>query len=524
MSIDTLRVRGRSKIALFQAETPVEGLAAFSEREFIVEQCTRAQLEEPGYLAGLSAVIFEQRIDNPRQIVRDLKSFAKRLLDYDCRVILLPAPNRISLITRGLNDLRLQTAGLPLPEAEHISAWQPIGRGDPPLPHLHVFDVGFAWVDIANFIAEHPAGHAPSVTLNVNIDGETESSLGASSRLLIRRAFWDCTEVHLVPMLGGRSGVSVYRAYAELAKGHLERWPLPFFVKLGDRDKIFTEYQNYENKVDPYIPFHLGPHLVQDRCVLGAHEGLIVGDYVDESESLIRCARDGRAVSAIACLFDRTLHSWYRSARIEARSLTDILSHRFPREISTGRFARARELGAKKDLAQLRELFERCTSTPVLVGPVHGDLHAANVRVRATDAILIDFYAHRDDLLLYDAASLEASLLVDAFADGDRDELDVWLKSIAPLYDEVPLHAPLNANPKNPSLWFHLCVRQIRLYARRMECVPNQYGVALAAALLAKASKDPSAPNPQASRRAAAYVMAERVLSNTYELLVKRSS
>jgi hypothetical protein len=183
-------------------------------------------------------------------------------------------------------------------------------------------------------------------------------------------------------------------------------------------------------------------------------------------------------------------------------------------------------MGASGDVDRLRELFSRCTSEPVLVGPIHGDLHAANVRVRAADAIVIDFlgckHAHP---LVYDAACLEASLLVDGF-EGDKrfardkrgpqrkmEDARAWFNAIEILYEHVPLHSDHTPhNPKDPSAWFFACVRQVRLYARRMERGDGQYAGALAIALLKKASKDPDVSDGENFRRAAAFALAERVL------------
>jgi len=396
--------------------------------------------------------------------------------------------------------------------------------GDPPPPHARYFDESVPWTSIANFISESPPGDAPNHSLNIRIDdwddvgNRHNSQLGKASDLLIRRAFSDCADVHLVPMPlnDGHSGVPVYRAYAELAKGQLGRWPLPHFVKIGDRGKIFAEYGNYEDNVDPYVPFHLGPHLIRERCCLGAREGVIVGDYVEESESLRDSARKGCAAPAIACLFDRTLLGWHRQARKKMSPIYMELRHCFPRKIHSVRIARARGLGAKRDLDELRALFERCTTMPVLVGPIHGDLHASNVRVRATDAIVIDFCAHRDFPLVYDAACLEASLLVEGFGNDRRDPQE-WLGSLISLYDHPPLDGTLpHSNPKNRSFWFHACVHQIRRYAKQWECGKHQYAGALALALLTKASKDNDVTDPEAFRRAAAYVLAERVLSVSF--------
>ena len=482
------------------------------------------------FLAGLSGVVFTQRADKPLQIAASLKKHGLRLLDFDCRIILRPAPNQVSIITNIVDELRLPTAGLPALEAAKLDKWQPAARGDPPPPHARLFHESVPWSNVANFIVESPPGNAPAPisSLAVKVDerddaGKTHrSQLRPESELLIRRAFWDCTDVHLVPMPvnDGRSGVPVYRAYAELAPGHMKGqiggWPQPYFVKIGNRYKIFDEYENYEDNVDPYIPFHLGPHLVPERCCLGAHEGIIVGDFVEESESLRDSARRGCASAAIACLFDRTLLGWYRHAREIQTPLSEGMLQYFPQKIDAARVARARQLGATKDIRQLREFFQRCTSVPVLVGPLHGDLHSANVRVRATDAIVIDFGSHRNFPLVYDAACLEASLLVEGFGDDQRDVQD-WLKSLEPLYDLSPLDRFPPTNPKNRSFWFHACIRQIRHYARQWERGGGpQYAAALAVALLKKARKDKDAPEPEASRRAAAYVLAERVLLLTF--------
>src|SRR5579871_4572086 len=167
--------------------------------------------------------------------------------------------------------------------------------------------------------------------------------------------------------------------------------------------------------------------------------------FCRESEGLAQCAREGRAGSAIACLFNRTLAGWHRFAQQEEQESSQLaksLCHRFPRMNARLelRLTRARELGATKSLVELRALFQRCVTTPVLVGPIHYDLHAGNVHVRATDAIVIDFAAHNRGPLLWDAASLEASLLVDGFGDNvsgepsARGDLDItirqWLDSI----------------------------------------------------------------------------------------------
>ena len=523
MPIELNRLRGRKQVAWLGGEPPADVKRIFEEREYLVTPCTELDLQNSAFLAGLSAVVFTQSAEKPLQIAKDLEAHARRLLDYDSRIILRPAPNGLSILINVIDQLKLPTVGLPLREAEKLTKWQNPKDGEPPLPYARYFEETIPWSVVANFVSESPTGPAPNHALNITIDDRVDengkshkSELSDESKLLLRRAFADCADVHLVPIDDGHSGVGVFRAYAELAGGLEGKWPQPHFVKLGDRTKIVAEYKVYEENVDPYVPFHLGPHLVRDRCCLGAKEGIIVGDWVEESESLRDCACAGRSASAIACLFDRTLLGWHRQARAVSSSLSKGLLSRFPRKINSRRLERARELGATLDPGQLRVLFERCTSTPVLVGPIHGDLHAANVRVRATDAIVIDFAAHRHYPLVYDAACLEASLLVEGFADDGRD-IEEWLRSLDLLYQHPPFdYAVTPANPKNRSFWFHACVQQIRRYARQWECGRDQYAGALAVALLNKACKDVNVPEPEASRRAVAYVLAERVLSKTF--------
>jgi len=220
-------------------------------------------------------------------------------------------------------------------------------------------------------------------------------------------------------------------------------------------------------------------------------------------------------MSGIACLFTRTLRGWHRAAENIGRSISEQLIELFPESLPPRRRRRAAELAAPdslKDLVELRALFVKCDSTPVFWGPIHGDLHAKNVLVRATDAIVIDFAKYREGPLVYDAACLEAGLLVEGF-DHDKRDLPTWLQSVRHLYDQPVCNVHVRLHTKNPSSWFEESVRQIRLYARDAEFHEGQYAGALGLALLRKACKDVKVDE---GRRAAAYVLAERVLVNAF--------
>jgi hypothetical protein len=296
-------------------------------------------------------------------------------------------------------------------------------------------------------------------------------------------------------------------------------------VKIGDRRKIESEYRRYQAHALEYIPYHLGPRLRQDRCCLAKRKGIIVGDYVSGAEQLRNCAKDGRAVPAITNLFNSTLRAWHHVATTNQRSLPDLLEPLFPTAIPPHRESLARALGATLSIPEIKELFMACRGSPVLIGPIHGDLHAKNVLVRSTDAIVIDFEKVRFDMpLVYDAAQLEGGLLVDCFI-GDQRLPAVWLESISALYDGGAFGAQVTAyHPKDGSAWYFDCVRQIRIHASQLERAPLQYAAALALALIKKAcnpkdfrdhdesKSEPAKHMTSEHLRAAAYVLAEQIL------------
>ena len=500
-------------------------MLAFRKRGYTVEKLGEDDLSNHAKLCGLAAVVFLQRPDKITQIEKDITNHVDRLLNYDCRIILRPLPQDRKTVASLLRH-RIVTADLP-PAAREKAVWQ-ARAAVPPLPFARIYNEHASWDDIGNFLVENPPGPPPNLDLRITIEIELDANgrekkieLKQEIDLLIRRAFHDRAHVHFVPMRGGKSGAAVYRAYPERAAAQVGiPWPLPHFVKIAMRRKIFAEFENYQVGVDPYVPFHLGPHLDRERCCLGARRGILVGDYVEGSESLDVTARSGRAGPAIACLFDRTLHGWYRSATREATSIARKLGNRFPKSIPSLRFKRAKQLGATLTVPQLRALFDLCAGEETLIGPIHGDLHAANVRVRGNDAILIDFLAQAPAPLIYDIACLEASFVVEGFAVEQNDaqeNIRKRMESIQSLYDEAPFNiSPSHANPKDSCYWFHECVRQLRHYAQRLECHKNQYASALALALVIKSGKDEIATEPEASRRAVAYVLAEKILTNTF--------
>ncbi len=397
---------------------------------------------------------------------------------------------------------------------------QPDERSGPRLPFepfVFMCYSGLPWEALAKLIFDNPSGEAPSHDLLVDgFDADNRPlALKTEEEILIRRAFWDCSEVHLRQMADGLSGVSAFRAYAVPAAGLLGPWPMIHFVKIGAREKVVKEYQNYLGNALLYVPAHLSPKLNRERCELGASNGILVGDFVEEAEPLRDCASSGRAGAAIANLFNKTLRSWHQRGELdEIHSLGELLIERLHQPIPEHRLKRIQALGATGDLDSLRDRVKAVESKPVKVGVTHGDLHATNVLVRGTDAILIDFERLRNNApLLCDLGSLEGGLLVEAFA-ADKRSPEEWLDSVRELYEMPLLREPIKHDPRDPSAWFYECVRQIRRHARELECNEGQYEVVLAVSLIGKGCN----PHPFSDRcehlRAAAYLLGEKMLTS----------
>lgn len=526
MSIDRLLVRSTRKMVVW-AGTDVPNCAkvAFEARDLVVSQCTFEQLASGPFLAGVGAVVFTQDSGGADVLKGLIETHAPRLLNYGCTVIarIIPDPVSDASFRAGMYRANLPFGNLVVGTAASTSASNQSTEGDPPLPQVRFYGDTVGWESVANFIVSHPAGDAP----DDNVTIEPKSMFTEEQLLLLKRAFAGYAEVHLTKLDSGRSGAKALRANAR-RHGITGGWVQPHFVKIGQRPAITIEYFNYDERVDPYIPFHLSPNIQKERCCLGAKLGLLLGDYVDGSESLEACAKDSRAGHAIACLFDRTLRGWYKMATLDERVLSSMnedfkLKRNFPK----GRLELARNIGAHHDLQIMEKHLKQCSSKQWLRGPTHGDLHATNVRVRATDAIVIDFQAYSNGLVLRDIARLEVSLLVDGFrrstyedpTNATKFDGKGWLKDVEQLYlcDPTSNHPLDYEDPSSRAHWFHLCVRQVRLHARPFELGVGQYAAALGMELLLKSARD-EAPPFEHYRRAASYYLAERMLEKVFPL------
>ncbi len=508
----------RRGVAWIDADVPADAGQALQSRLHSPRREASAVLSKPDEFAALRAVVIQQDANKLLQF-RDYfdSGLVALALDSGTQVLFRLATH--SNVTRAWAEDQLASYHLPL--------GVPAANATPPPPNIEILDVGVAWADVGNDLlrnpADPPASPRSALTLTIEDRHGKPVELRERQEILFRRAFHDCVTVHLRPMDDeGNSGAQVYRVFAKRMVTGKPR-SISFFAKLGKRTVIVKEYHNYQQFVESVVPFHLGPSLQSQRCLLGARCGLIVGDLVEESESLAACVRSGRATSAISCLFTKTLRGWNRDALVGQQPIT----HQFPRrrKFHASVQTAATQLGATLSYDDLIPLVDKCPTEPFpLVARTHGDLHAKNVMVRGNDAIVIDFAANDERPILFDVAVLEASLLVDGFPDvpaGERvsERFKSELRSLASLYDGNPLqHGLPIGDVSDPVEWYYRAIHQVRVYARSMDRSRGEhYAVRLADALLFKAAKGTKGlTESRVWRMGAAYWFAELVLKNTF--------
>lgn len=524
----------RAKIAFYKESPLASDLERFKERKYECIVCTKEELENPKFIALLDAVIFSQKPEKRNALNHVLHSVIPLLLNNDVRVYVRIAPDPDKSITSrkliidSLLNMRVPLANIRQEEWDRMPKELRERENSNLAPYVYIFDSTESWVSIAHIICDRPAGNAPNTELIFDGHDITSGQDGHDERLmLLQRAFSNCHTLHLEKMTDGLSGAPVFKAYASkqpLVGGWKYDWPSLHLVKLGPRKKIVDEYDKYIGHALDYVPYHLGPKLRLEQCNLGSSQGVLVGDFVEGTESIRDSAPAGRGGHAIANLFDKTLGAWRKQAKVNSYlTLGQFLEGKWLNEdqqeisLPQARADTVSLLGGTPLIGPLREIFNRCSQSRVLTGPAHGDLHATNILVRNGDAIIIDFEKMEDEFpMLYDPASLEGGLLVEGFGRDKRSKEDPrkLLESISPLYTldilnnfVVPCHAT------NPSSWFYDCTGQIRTLSRHAELEKWQYALVLAVCLIRKGCNPHPFANPAYENlRAISFILGQRIL------------
>ena len=333
-------------------------------------------------------------------------------------------------------------------------------------------------------VAQKIARHDPGPPLNPELEIRPRGiRLGKTVRLFMKRAFQDCKIIEIIKLREGHSA-SVYSVYSHREKSPVGPRPLPFFAKADDRDKIEKEYTNYEMFVFNFIPFNLRPQLESTRGIKGNKLSMLVGSFVEKSESLKETVHRGQASEAIYSLFDDTLRGWRMQKHQEKGNIFGAANISFPSPpILEKRLSTASKYGASKTRNELMDILRALPKVKFMSTTIHNDLHADNVRVRKDDAILIDFAMARQGPIMADPVSLEVSI-----AFGYINEYESWLKMINELYsmDNLKTTPPYwdPDHTKRTLEWLWTAIRQIRLLALPMSVSQFEYATLVAISLL----------------------------------------
>lgn len=372
--------------------------------------------------------------------------------------------------------------------------------------------------EIAETIARVNPGPPANRKLAISGVSTPDLSLPRGVRFLLSRAFHDCRELVVEPLTGGRAA-RVYRIHALLDRSMVGPLPLPFFAKAHFRDAISAELNRYREFVSGFVPGHLHPRIDERRCVDGATESLLVGGFVESSESLMNTVVRGMGEGPLHSLCAHALRGWHTqafAAQLRDKRLIESLEVR-DLEVRPEIVGVARSLGLREGPDRMIALLRARPATRHRVGPIHGDLHARNVQVRNGEAILIDFRSTRTGPITADLAALETSIAFDSYAPGSGK--DAWTKTIDDLYtpaniDTVP--KPLLSHCSEAWLWG--AVRHIRQQASFLTTQPHEYREMLALYLVRRGCFRIERERPgDEHRRAYALVLAERLLRSLGE-------
>jgi uncharacterized protein associated with vWA-MoxR-VMAP ternary system len=458
---------------------PTGDYTEFTNRQLTVESCSSSVAA--GHLPFGTAIVFNVLKASQGELAADLRSLAGPALDHGLTVHVLADSDATQLhVAHVIKSLSLT------------------GRVNPSTkPSLYI-------------IAENIARHEPGPPLNDALEFRGEA-LSANAELLLRRAFCDCKHITVTRLAGGMTSdvLSVHAVFKDSLSGPR---PLPFFAKIGERSSIEHEHEIYRQYVEHFVPFYLRPSLDYHRCVFGFEYAVLVGNFVEYSESLTDVARRNIAQGAIHSLFDNALRGW----RLQANELSGNLLSAMPGfvnpdEVPASRVDKAREYGTMRSPIELQALLSGAAAVAYLSAPYHGDLHADNVRVRGNDAILIDFQRVRTGPLLADHACLEISLAFNEYPD---DSNAGWTSLIDTLFsDDNFAHPPGPPLEPAPREWIWNTVRQIRTIALANQRSHNEYLQIVAISLLRFARLPArSTDTPIAEvRKAYAYVIANRL-------------
>lgn len=245
---------------------------------------------------------------------------------------------------------------------------------------------------------------------------------------LFGKLFQDADRVFLSKLKPGLAGAAVVRAQPSYAAGGMGR---SYVVKVGRRDKVETESDQYQENVKRFLPANT---VGQMGVAYSRHLGGLLYSFAENERSVLQemdefyqGAAPEEIIESLHGLFKDTCHNWY-DARVRDRSDLPQL------------YYDALQLDAKKLISRIQvvvphldpqaETFRFTPDSPPVLNPIawlnrhrdecvlpvyqcitHGDLTGRNVMVDETGKCwLIDFYRTEKSHILRDFVILETDI------------------------------------------------------------------------------------------------------------------
>ncbi|TXD63280.1 aminoglycoside phosphotransferase family protein [Ralstonia sp. TCR112] len=359
--------------------------------------------------------------------------------------------------------------------------------------------------------------HLPGPPANTSLRVEAGGvELSDDQRLLLQRAFYDCSAIKLEPIGGGLSGALTFYVEATLNASNAGVTPRPFFAKLGKATKLRDEMDRFKEYAEHHVAWYLRPNFLAERCIYGVGHGILVGSFVEGSKSLWDVAQAGEAQLHIRSLFQDTLGVLRKHTEVVdpeiAGSVVGPLHEYFDHQrLPVHHVNLAKQYGG--DVHEPAQLWRKLLNLPLEQWrqcALHGDLHANNVQVRKSDAIIIDFAHAAKGPMCADLASLEVFLAF-AIPSGIQIDEPVWRKDMDLLYSPDGLLS-IEGVASAAQPWLVPCLQEIRALAERAAMSTFEYHRVLAVYLLRHASYKGTSDD-DTTRRAYAYWLANRIVT-----------
>lgn len=371
-------------------------------------------------------------------------------------------------------------------------------------------------------VLELAARNTPGPALNPSLEIVVQQGfqLGDSDAFFLKRAFQDCKSISLQRLTGGLSGARTYLVEATLASSLAGVRPVPYFVKLDDSDALFKEHGKYVTFAEHHIPWNLRPNFQAGRSVFGVNNGILVGSFVQAAESLWQQVFSGSGPKLIRTLFEETLVGWRAEAQrhspqVPGSVISELKEFCVPTKVPGQRIAAASQLGEVRPPLELWHTMLDLAPEAWRKSVIHGDMHAENVRVRKSDAIVIDFAKTTHGPICADLASLEVWLVFQIPNFASLVPREVWLEMMERLYSPTKIFDPTQSASSETALaGVESAVLEIRKIAGEVMVGQTEYVRVLSLYLLRHAMFDAAIENNEEDefRRTYSYWLADRLV------------